>query len=118
MPWVRIHGGSGQVHDTRKSGQPPSDRGGAAEVWKHSSISQRRQVTLYNNPKDSTKVLRVGSTGQTILPHGTILRHSIFFWLNDTFASGSSCPIPRRHIALEKVIARTLIYGMDSTTFV
>jgi hypothetical protein len=74
MLWVRIHGGSGQVHDTRKSDRAPSDRGGAPEVQKHSNISQRGQASLPRNLEEGTQVLRVDSTGKTILPHDTIHR--------------------------------------------
>jgi hypothetical protein len=74
MLWFRVHGGFGQLDDTRQSGKAPSDRGGAREVCPHSSIYKPEQAALTHNVEESTQVLWGGSTGKAIPSHDAIRR--------------------------------------------
>jgi hypothetical protein len=65
----RVHGGFGQLDDTRQSGIAPSDRGGAREVCPHSRISKPEQAALPHNVEEGTQDLWGGSTGKAIPSH-------------------------------------------------
>ena len=56
MPWFRIHGGFDRLDDTRKSGQAPSDRGGAREIDQDSKVSEQGQATLRHSVEKSTQI--------------------------------------------------------------
>jgi len=86
-PWFRIHGGFDQLDDTRWSGQAPSDRGGATEIYQNSRVSKPGQATLSNSVEKSTEVSWGGPTGKAIHPHRSI--HTV----QPPLDSGSQCPI-------------------------
>ena len=74
MQRFRVHGGFGQFDDTRRSGNAPSDRGGAREVYPHSSISKPEQAVLLHNVEESTQGLLGVSMGKEIPSRDVIRR--------------------------------------------
>jgi len=115
MLWFRIHRGSNQLDDTRRSGQAPSDRRGTPEIHQNSRVSEQDQATLSHSVEKISQGSGAHSTGETIHPHCSI--HGVRSAL-DSRSPCSICPTPRLANTIRKYLSglfslRAIIYFVD-----
>jgi len=111
MLWFRIHRGSNQLDDARRSGQAPSDRRGTQEIHQNSRVSEQEQATLSHSVEKITQGSGAHSTGKTIHPHCSI--HGVRSPL-DSRSPCSICPTPRLAIPSRSIYQGYFLYELSS----